>query len=150
MIDRTKTMDDVYGAFFDFACMLKTKVYVISMFSLSNGSTLSIFGWNFSNALVYFVFMLVFNCFFFCMLTYVNRWTRTIQMPWKHLNDWKPSRKSAEKMETFTRGDFLLFLVSSSFFFFGWSSNESLSLLSFPVRKSYVNDETQSKPLFVS
>ncbi|KAL0872584.1 hypothetical protein Bca101_022289 [Brassica carinata] len=26
VIDRTKTMDDVYGAFFDFSCMLKTKV----------------------------------------------------------------------------------------------------------------------------
>ncbi|KAL0686902.1 hypothetical protein Bca4012_086579 [Brassica carinata] len=26
VIDRTKTMDDVYGAFYDFSCMLKTKV----------------------------------------------------------------------------------------------------------------------------
>jgi len=28
VIDRTKTMDDVYGAFYDFSCMLQTKVCI--------------------------------------------------------------------------------------------------------------------------
>lgn len=29
VIDRTKTMDDVYGAFYDFSCMLETKVCML-------------------------------------------------------------------------------------------------------------------------
>ena len=87
-------------------------IFSCATWSWSSSRLNLIFAGNFSNILVYFVFMLV------CIL--FNRWTRTIQMPWKHFNDWKPLRKSAEKMETFTRGDLFFFLVS---FLLIWSSN---------------------------
>ena len=35
VIDRTKTMADVYGAFYDFSCMLKTKVSHLFLFLLN-------------------------------------------------------------------------------------------------------------------
>lgn len=36
VIDKTKTMSDVYGAFFDFSCMLKSKVRCLFIFIMQD------------------------------------------------------------------------------------------------------------------
>ena len=75
VIDRTKTMADVYGAFHDFSCMLKTKVW------LDPGQVRQIRRQTWKEAITSSFVIWLFTRLCLERVLYVHRLTRTIRMP---------------------------------------------------------------------